>query len=92
MARYRTKDEIDLRWNSLRRAATARVRLEAKAWEERRLNTVLSQLWTQFAKGLDRGEVLELEPEYEQWIEDALKMSAELPDVPPPGIAPAPAE
>jgi hypothetical protein len=74
MARYRVKDEIDLRWNALRRAATARVDLETKAYRERRLNEVLAQLWSQFAAGLDRGEVLELEPQYEQWIHDALEM------------------
>ena len=76
MARYRTNDEVDLRWNAIRRAATARVRLEMKAVEERRLNTVLSELWSKYAAGLDRGEVLELEPEYEQWISDALNVRA----------------
>jgi hypothetical protein len=72
MARYRTKDEVDLRWNAIRRAATARIDLETKAWRERRLNEVLSELWEKFAAGINQGEVLELEPEYEQWIADSL--------------------
>lgn len=76
MARYRTKDEVDLRWNAMRRAATARIDLETRAWRERRLNEVLGELWTKFAAGINQGEVLELEPEYEQWIADALNMKA----------------
>lgn len=72
MARYRQKDEVDLRWNAIRRAATARIDLEVKTYRERRLNEVLSELWTKFAAGLHSGQLLELEPEYEQWIEDSL--------------------
>jgi hypothetical protein len=75
LARYRTKDEVDLRWNAVRRAATARIDLETKAWRERRLNEVLSELWTNFAEGINQGEILELEPEYEQWIADALNLT-----------------
>lgn len=60
-------------WNALRRAATARVDLEVKTYRERRLNEVLSELWTKFAAGLNTGEVLELTPEYEQWVEDSLR-------------------
>lgn len=72
MARYRTKDSVDLTWNAIRRAATARVRLETKAWEERRLNDVLSELWNRFEAGLHRGDVQELEEDYGQWVKDAL--------------------
>ena len=76
MARYRTKDEVDLRWNAIRRAATARVDLEVKTYRERRLNEVLSELWTTFSRALSAGDVVELEPEYEQWVKDAVHLTA----------------
>jgi len=72
LARYRTKDEVDLRWNAIRRAATARVDLEVKTYREKRLNDVLSELWTTFSRALSQGDIVELEPEYEQWVKDAL--------------------
>lgn len=74
MARYRTKDEVDLRWNAIRRAATARVDLDVKTYREARLNEVLSQLWTKFSIALGQGDIVELEPEYESWISDALDL------------------
>jgi hypothetical protein len=76
LARYRTKDEVDLRWNAIRRAATARVDLEVKTYREKRLNDVLSELWTTFSRALSQGDVVELEPEYEQWVKDALNVKA----------------
>lgn len=76
MARYREKDEVDLAWNAIRRAATARVDLEVKTYRERRLNEVLGELWRTFSRSLSQGDVLELEPEYEQWVKDALSVKA----------------
>lgn len=82
MARYRTKDETDLRWNAIRRAATARVDLEVKTWRERYLNDVLSELWSRYAAGLNEGEVRELDPEYGKWIADALKVKGPADETP----------
>lgn len=76
MARYREKDEVDLRWNAIRRAATARVDLEVKTYREKRLNDVLTKLWNTFAVALSQGDVVELEPEYETWVSDALDFKA----------------
>ena len=76
MARYREKDEVDLRWNAIRRAATARVDLEVKTYREKRLNDVLSQLWRTFSAALSQGDIVELEPEYEQWVADAVNLQA----------------
>ena len=76
IARYRTKDEVDLRWNAIRRAATARVDLEVKTYREKRLNDVLTQLWTTFSRALGEGDIVELEPEYEKWVSDALDLKA----------------
>ena len=77
MARYRTKDPVDLAWNALRRAATARLDMKYRTLREEELNQVLSQLWTKFSLALGRGELVELEPEYEQWIRDALPRPAD---------------
>ena len=74
MARYRTKDPVDLAWNAIRRTATARIDLKYRMLREEELNEVLSQLWTKFSMALGRGEVLELDPEYEQWVRDALPL------------------
>lgn len=76
MARYREKDEVDLRWNAVRRAATARVDLEVKTYREKRLNDVLTKLWNTFAVALSQGDIVELEPEYETWVSDALDFKA----------------
>lgn len=76
MARYREKDEVDLRWNAIRRAATARVDLDVKTYREKRLNDVLSQLWKTFSAALSQGDIVELEPEYEKWVADALDFKA----------------
>lgn len=74
MARYRQKDSVDLAWNQLRRAATARIDLKYRTLRENELNDVLSQLWGKFEQSLGSGELIELEPEYEQWVRDALPM------------------
>lgn len=73
MAKYILKSETDLRWNAIRRAATARIDLETKTWRERRLNEVLDNLWQQFSAALNRGDLVELEPEYEIWVRDAVE-------------------
>jgi hypothetical protein len=74
MARYRKKDEVDLAWNALRAAATARINLKYKILREREVDDVLGQLWTKFERSLASGELLELEPEYERWVRDALPL------------------
>lgn len=74
IARYRVKDDVDLGWNALRRAATARIDLKYKTLREHELNEVLGQLWAKYAHALSRGEVIELEPEYETWLRESLPM------------------
>ena len=76
MPRYIEKNEVQLRWNAIRRAATARIDLEVKTYRERRLNVVLAALQDRFTASLDQGELLDLEPEYETWIDDSLSLTA----------------
>lgn len=71
-ARYRSKDEIDLAWNAIRKIAEARLNVEFAIAKERRKNEILTQLWGEFEKSLARGEVMALEPEFETWVRDAL--------------------
>lgn len=75
MARYMVKNDTDLAWNHIRRVATAQVRLEARAWEERRLNEVLAPLQERFEAAITSGELRELEPGYETWVKDALTVA-----------------
>lgn len=65
MARYRTKDDVDLRWNSLRRRITRELDMQIADYREAALNRLLGSAWDQFAEALSTGEVLELEAKYE---------------------------
>lgn len=72
MARYRSKDETDLRWNRIRRRITRELDIQLADWREEALNNLLSQAWTKYAASLSTGDVIELEPEYETWVAKAL--------------------
>lgn len=76
MARYRTKSREEMVWNAIRRAATAKVRLEAAAWQEERLNAILPELQLEFTKTLNAGNIPALEADFEQWVADALEHAA----------------
>jgi len=79
MARYRVKDETDLRWNDLRRRATAHVDLEIKKQRELILNRVLGSLWEQYAESLQTGTVIELEAQSEAtFVEQIIKETVDI--------------
>lgn len=78
MARYRTKDEVDLAWNDARRRITNELDLQLKAWRERTLNELLGKAWEEFKNALVAGEVLELEPTYTQFVQEALDRSIDV--------------
>lgn len=75
MARYRHKDETDLRWNRIRRRLTTELDAQIKDWREEALNNLLAGAWDEFAKALNEGDILELETEYETWVARALNAS-----------------
>jgi hypothetical protein len=72
MPKYRLKTEDEMAWNAVRRAVTAKYRLEATAWLEKRVNDTLPALQVQFQNTLNNGNLPELEADYEKWVEDAL--------------------
>lgn len=72
MARYRSKDSTDLAWNAIRRAITMKVDLEVRTWREHRLNAELGGAWQEFMAALNKGEVLEIDPQTGEWVKDAL--------------------
>ena len=76
MARYRTKDPVDLAWNKIRRAITMEVDRLIRDKREEILNDLLGPAFTKFSEGLQKGDVKKLEPGDEQFIrakiEDAL--------------------
>lgn len=72
MARYRQKDEVDLRWNKIRRRITRELDLQIADWREEALNELLGGAWEQYKKALSTGEVLELEAKYESFVTDVL--------------------
>lgn len=78
MARYRQKDETDLRWNRIRRRLTMELDLQVRDWREEALNRLLSGAWTEYVKALGSGEVLELEAHYDTWVAQALNESVTL--------------
>lgn len=75
MARYRQKDETDLKWNRIRRRLTRELDTQIQDWREEALNKLLSRAWNEYAASLSTGEVLELEAEYEEWVGKALEQS-----------------
>ena len=79
MARYRTKDEIDLTWNRIRRRATRELDTQIADVREELLNRMLSQLWRDYQEAIGSGKTLELDSAYEtafvrQVIEGAVKV------------------
>lgn len=73
MARYREKDETDLRWNKIRRRLTMELDVQLKDFREDALNTLLSGAWKEYVAALGEGKVLELEAGYEGWVTQALR-------------------
>lgn len=73
MARYRTKDEIDLAWNKIRRRITREVDTQIADVREEILNKLLSSAWTKHVESIGTGEVLQLESGYEQVVAKALE-------------------
>lgn len=65
MARYRLKDETDLRWNSIRRRITRELDMQIADYREAALNRLLGSAWEQYAEAISTGRVLELEAKYE---------------------------
>ena len=72
MARYRSKDEVDLRWNRIRRRITRELDLQIADWREEALNELLTGAWEQYKRSLQSGDVLELEEKYESFVKDVL--------------------
>lgn len=73
MARYRSKDDVDLRWNKIRRRITRELDIQIADWREDALNRLLSAAWEQYKTALSSGEVLELEAKYEsQFVAEVL--------------------
>lgn len=72
MARYREKDETDLRWNRIRRRLTRELDTQIADWREEALNKLLSSAWDKYAEALSTGTKLELEAHYGAWVADAL--------------------
>ena len=72
MARYRSKDEVDLRWNRIRRRITRELDLQIADWREAALNELLTGAWDQYKDALGTGATLELEAKYESFVAGAL--------------------
>lgn len=72
MARYRSKDSVDLKWNSVRRRITRELDIQIADWREEALDKLLTHAFEQHVAALQSGEVLELEADYKQWVSKAL--------------------
>ena len=75
MARYRSKDETDLRWNKIRRRITRELDIQIADWREITLDKLLTPAWEKFRESLESGTVVELEADYEAWVAKALEES-----------------
>jgi hypothetical protein len=72
MARYRSKDETDLRWNDIRRRLTRELDTQISKWREAALNKILSDAWAKYTAALESGEKLAIESEYADFAAKAL--------------------
>lgn len=72
MARYRSKDETDLRWNSIRRRITRQLDTEIADFREHVLDKLLTGAWDEYTKSLESGEVLRLESHVADWVGNAM--------------------
>lgn len=75
MARYRTKDEVDLAWNRIRRRVTAEVTIETQNVREEILNVALGKAWNDFADAIGEGKVPAVEGRYSDLVTAILKDS-----------------
>lgn len=83
MARYREKDETDLRWNHIRRVITREFDTRLMKLREAALNKFLSTAWAKYAAALESGQKLEVESAYEELVERVIsgKVGIELSDL-----------
>jgi hypothetical protein len=72
MARYRTKDEIDLAWNRIRRQITRDIDTRVMNVREEILNKALTKAWERYSEALESGDVIQLEDEATGWVDDVL--------------------
>ena len=72
MARYRTKDDVDLAWNKARRRITAEVTIATQDVREEILNVALSKAWNDFAEALGEGKVPVVEGRYSELVTSIL--------------------
>lgn len=72
MAKYRQKDEVDLRWNRIRRRLTRELDTQIADWREEALNRLLAPAWTKYIEAVSTGKVLELEAHYETFVKQVL--------------------
>jgi len=74
---FTPKTEEQLAWDLVKAAVRARVNLEVANYRNRRINDILAELWPAFEAALMGETVLELDPEYETWIQSALEAGVE---------------
>jgi hypothetical protein len=84
VARYRTRDDVDLAWNRIRRQITRDLDTEISNRREEVLNELLTGAWDEYTKALKSGTVIELEAKYKHLVSEIVKdvvHSRELPSV-----------
>lgn len=73
MARYREKDETDLRWNKIRRRITRELDIQISEWREEALNVLLADAWRRFVEAMNDGEVLQIEADFHTFVSQAME-------------------
>lgn len=72
MARYRTKDELDLAWNRIRRQITRDIDTRVMNVREEILNKALTKAWDTYTEALESGDVVQLEEQATAWVDEVL--------------------
>lgn len=79
MARWRERDETDLRWNSIRRRITRQLDVEIADVREFYLNKLLTTAWDEFSRSLESGQTIAIESEVAHWVKAAMTEAIKAP-------------
>jgi predicted LPLAT superfamily acyltransferase len=74
---FTPKTEEQLAWDLVKAAVRSQVNLEVANYRNRRINEILAELWPAFEAALMGETILELDPQYETWVSNALEAGVE---------------
>lgn len=69
---FTPKSEDQLAWDLIKIMVRGKVGVEVAEYRNRRVNDLLGEIWPAFRASLNGETALEIDPQFETWIADAL--------------------